>query len=83
LRLEERRLLRDLGRGLLRTQLQRSEQMPLRRDERVPARGPVIGKERGHERALFFGQERRLLRTEERGPHKGQEFPLWSGGWGL
>jgi hypothetical protein len=81
LRLEERRLLRGLGRMQSYVPLQSAEKVPLRRDERVPARGPVIGMERGHERTLFFGPERRPLRVVERGLHKGLEFPLWSGGW--
>jgi hypothetical protein len=52
LRQHERRLLRCEGRVQLRTQRQRREQVLLRLDELVPARGLVIGPERVQERPL-------------------------------
>jgi hypothetical protein len=89
LRPEELRLLRGLGRMQFHVPLWSAEQVLLRRDERVLARGPVTGKERGQERAPYLGPERRsllaplryLLRVRERRLHKGLQLPLWSGGW--
>jgi len=79
LRQGERRLLRYEGRAQFKAQLQEPEQVQVWMDEWTQERGPVFGLERGHERAPYPDPERRLLRTPERGPHQGQEFPLRSG----
>jgi hypothetical protein len=76
----ERRLLRCHGRVQLEAQLQEPEQVQVRMDERVQLQGPVITPEPGQERPPFPVLERRLLRTQERGPYRGQEFPPRSGG---
>ena len=64
----------------VRTQVLNRDRALLRFDERGLARGLVIRQERGHERPPFPVLERLLLRTQERGPHRGQELPQPSGG---
>ena len=73
-------MLRYEDRVQFKAQLQGSEQVRARMDERAQVRGPVIVPERGQERLPFPVPERRLLRVPERGPHRGQELPPWSGG---
>jgi len=73
-------LLRDENRVLFRAQEQHREQALLRFDERVPARGPVVRPERGHERPLHLAPHRRLLRVPEQRPFRGQGLPQLSGG---
>jgi hypothetical protein len=80
LRLRERWLQRCEGRAQFKAQLREPEQVQVRMDERAQVRGPVPVRERGHERTSHPDPERRLLRALERGPHKGQGFPLPSGG---
>ena len=76
----ERRLLWYEGRVKLRVQVRLPERELLRQDERAQVRGPVLVRERGHERTSYPDPERQLLRAPEQESHKGQEFPLWSGG---
>jgi hypothetical protein len=80
LRLPERRLLRYEDRVQFKAQLQEPEQVQVRMDERAQVRGPVLVRERGHERTSYPDLERRLLRAPERGLVRGQEFPQPSRG---
>ena len=83
-RRQERRLLQHEDRARVGVQVQHQKETPFRLDERVPMRYQVMGPERWlllrPERLPFPTLLRRLLRAPERGPHKGQEFPLRSGG---
>ena len=72
-------MLRYEDRVQFKAQLQGSEQVRARMDERAQVRGPVIVPERGQERLPFPVPERRLLRVPERGPSRGQEFPSGPG----
>ena len=67
------------NRARLRAQVGNRERAPSRFDERVLVRGPNPEPER----RLLQYHERLLLRVPERGPYRGQEFPLLSGGWSL
>ena len=60
-------------------QVQHQEGTLLRIEERVQARGLVMGPERGHERLLYPVPWRRLLQVPEQGPLRGQALAQLSG----
>jgi hypothetical protein len=78
-RKQKRRLLRHEDRVQLRAHVLNRDRALLRLNEWGLVRGPVIRQERGHERPLYPVPRRRLLRTPEQRPLKGQALPQRSG----
>ena len=72
MRMQDRRLLRNDDRVRVRAQVQHQEGSLFRLEERVQARGLVMGPERVHEQPLYPVPWRRLLQVPEQRPHRGQ-----------
>ncbi len=79
-RMLERRLERVEKRGLLRAEDSRPLRALWRLAEPELEQSPFKGPERDPEQAPRLESEWRLWRIQEPGPHRAQEFPLWSMG---